>query len=75
MANDLFVEEGQDFNLWITSGRFGTAVAICWEAEGNWFAAEDDSYSDKIGPFPNQEALLDYVEVNHCWGPWGSLGM
>ena len=31
MAEDLFVEAGEDGNLWITSRRFGTAVAICKE--------------------------------------------
>ena len=29
MAEDLFVEAGEDGNLWITSCRFGTVVAVC----------------------------------------------
>jgi hypothetical protein len=49
MAEDLCVEEGEDDNLWITSSRFGTAVAVCKEVGGEWFAAEDDSFMTRSG--------------------------
>ncbi len=51
MAEDLFIEESNDENLWITSRRFGTAIAVCKEVDGKWFVAEDDSFGGQIGPF------------------------
>lgn len=72
MAEDLFVEEGDDENLWITSIFFGTAVAVCREVGGEWFAAEDESFCNQIGPFSSLDDLLDYVEQNKSFSPWGS---
>jgi hypothetical protein len=45
MAEDLFVDEGQDGNLWVCSREWGTAIAVCRKVDGQWFAAEDDSFS------------------------------
>ena len=61
MAEGLFVEAGEDGNLWITSCRFGTAVVICKEAGGKWFAAEDDSYRGQIRFFTSLEVLPDHI--------------
>ena len=72
MAEDLFVEEGDDENLWITSRSFGTAIAVCKEVDGEWFAAEDDSFRSQIEPFSSVDDLLDYVEQNNSFSPWGS---
>jgi hypothetical protein len=75
MANDLFVEEGDDDNLWITSARFGTAIAVCKEVDGEWFAAEDGSFYEQVGPFSSLDELVDHVEKNKLFGPWGSPGV
>ena len=72
MAEDLFVEKGDDGELWVTSREFGTAIAVCREVDGEWFAAEDDSFSSQIGPFSSLDDLLDYVEQNDSFGHWGS---
>ena len=72
MADDLYTEGGDDGNLWILSRQFGTAIAVCKEVGGEWFAAEDDSFSDQIGPFPSVNDMLDHVEQNKSFGPWGS---
>jgi hypothetical protein len=74
MAEDLFVEKGDDGNLWISSSRFGTAIAICRKIDGEWFAAEDDSFSGQTGPFSSLDDLVDHVEKNNLFGPWGSPG-
>ena len=75
MAEDLFVEEGEDGNLWSTSRQFGTAVAVCHEVKGEWYAAEDDSFRGQIGPFPSLKDLHDHVEQSKSLGPWGSPGI
>ncbi len=72
MAEDLVVEDGDDEILWITSRRFGTAIAVCKEVGGEWFAAEDDSFGSQIGPFSSVDDLLDHVEQSKSFGPWGS---
>ena len=72
MADDLYAKGGDDGNLWILSRQFGTAIAVCKEVEGEWFAAEDDSFSNQIGPFSSVNDMLDHVEQNKSFGPWGS---
>ena len=74
MGDVLFVEKGDDGNLWITSREWGTAVAVCRELDRQWFAAEDDSFSDQVGPFANVDELLKHVEVNRLFAPWGNPG-
>jgi hypothetical protein len=34
MAEDLFPEKGDDDLIWLTSVRFGTAVAVCRQVDG-----------------------------------------
>ena len=72
MADDLFVEKGDDGNLWIASREWGTAVAVCREIDGEWFAAEDDSFFGQVGPFASLDALINHVEEKKLFGPWGS---
>ena len=74
MAEDLFVELGEDGNLWITSRYFGTAVALCREVKREWYAAEDHSFNDQVGPFPSLEDFLDHIEERKLFSPWDSPG-
>ena len=74
MADDLFVENGHDDNLWICSRVWGTAFAVCRETNGQWVAAEDDRFKNCVGPFSTLDELIDHVEKNKLFGPWGSPG-
>jgi hypothetical protein len=74
MADDLFTEKGNDGDLWISSREHGTAVAICREVNGGWFAAEDDSFFGQVGPFDSLDVLIDHIEENKLFGAWGSPG-
>ncbi|MDB2579345.1 hypothetical protein N9Y00_10015 [Tateyamaria sp.] len=74
MAEDLFPEKGDDDRIWLTSMRFGTAVAVCREVDGEWYAAEDDSFYGEVGPFDSLETLANHVELNRLFSPWGSPG-
>lgn len=71
---ELFVELGDDDNLWLTSLASGTAVAVVKKENGVFFVAEDDAFHNQVGPFPTMEALIGHVEENKLFGPWGSPG-
>jgi len=74
MASDLYTDQGDDGYLWIMSSSCGTAIARCWEKNGEWFAAEGDSLEADAGPFNSLDELVDYVETNQLFGPWGNPG-
>ena len=72
---ELFVELGDDDNLWLTSLTSGTAVAVVKKENGGFFVAEGDAFHDQVGPFPTMEALIGHVEENRLFAPWGSPGV
>ena len=74
MAEDLFVDEGDDGNLWIESREWGTAVAVCREVNGKWFVEAYD-FNEEVGPSASLDDLLDHIEDNKLWAPWGSPGV
>jgi hypothetical protein len=74
MAKFLSLEEGDRGSLWIVSALHGTAVAACYQKGGSWYASEDGSGSDEIGPFEDLDSLIEHVEEQRLFGPWGSLG-
>jgi hypothetical protein len=75
MAKDLYIDEGDDGNLWVCSGEWGTTIAVCREVNGQWFAAEDDSFLYEVGPFKTLDDLLDQIERRRLFAPWGSPGV
>jgi hypothetical protein len=74
MAENLTLAEGDDGNTWIWSILNGTGVAIVYQRDGGWFAAEYERGQDEVGPFKSLDALLDHVEEHKLFGPWFGLG-
>ena len=74
MAEQLYVEKGDDGNLWVCSREWGTAIAVCREVDGKWFAAEDDSFSGEVGPFKTLDDLVDEIERRRLFTPWFGIG-
>ena len=70
--SNLSWEEGDDGNIWISDLLSGCAIAVCREKDGNWFAAEDNSFFEEIGPFKDLKTLCEHIEVNKLFGVWGS---
>jgi hypothetical protein len=67
VSDDLYVEEGYAGALWLISRSWGTAIAVCEEFDGQWFAAEDDGFDDPIGPFSSLDALIEYAEKHNSF--------
>ncbi len=75
MANELRTELGDDDNYWVVSVSGGVAVAVCRKVDGKWYAAEDDAFSEEIGPFKSLDEICDHIEVHNLYRPWSSPGM
>jgi hypothetical protein len=51
------------------------SLAVCRKVDGQWFAAEDDSFLNEVGPFKTVDDLLDQIESRRLFTPWGSPGV
>ena len=60
--SNLIPEEGDGGLVWLTHQLTGTAIAVCRKVDGKWFVAEDDGFSDEVGPFSNLDSLCRHVE-------------
>ena len=72
--SNLIPEEGDGGLIWVTHQLTGTAIAVCRKVDGKWFVAEDDGFSDEVGPFSNLDSLCRNVEKNKLFRKWGSPG-
>ena len=72
--SNLITEKGDDGNIWMTHLLTGCAIAVCRKENDKWYVAEDDSFSDEVGPFSNLDTLCRHVEENKLFQPWGSPG-
>ena len=72
--SNLSAEEGDDGNIWLSHLLTGTAIAVCRKGDDGWYAAEDDSFYEEIGPFKDLDSLCDHIETTGAFGPWGSPG-
>ena len=43
--------------IWLTHQLTVTAIAVCRKMDSKWYIAEDDSFSDEVGPFSNLDSL------------------
>jgi len=73
-VSNLTCENGDDGNLWLTHTLTGTSIAVCRQKVDGWYAAEDDSFYEEIGPFKDLNSLCDHIEATGAFGPWSSPG-
>jgi hypothetical protein len=73
-VSNLTCENGDDGNFWLTHILTGTSIAVCRQKVDGWYAAEDDSFYEEIGPFKDLNSLCDHIETTGAFGPWGSPG-
>ena len=73
--SNIIPEKADDGSIWLSHSLTGTAIAVCKNKGGKWFAADvdDEGFYEQIGPFDNLSQLSDHIEQNKLFGPWISL--